>query len=123
MAEAEAHCAGIVAILLGAALVYLRFPKRAREEELLSEYRAHDEARAESAKDAVAQTERFTPHGRCATTRPSSDIRQQAPKIATIQPGIAHNRNERGWNEHAHSCRSSQTHHRPNPRRRRGAAR
>jgi DHA2 family multidrug resistance protein-like MFS transporter len=46
--DQNAYIAGIVAILLGAALVYLRFPKRAREEELLSEYRTHDEARAES---------------------------------------------------------------------------
>jgi MFS transporter, DHA2 family, multidrug resistance protein len=40
--DQNAYLAGIVAILVGAALVYLRFPKRAREEEMLGEYRAQD---------------------------------------------------------------------------------
>jgi DHA2 family multidrug resistance protein-like MFS transporter len=38
----HAYLAGIVAILLGATLVFLRFPKRAREEELLSAYHTQD---------------------------------------------------------------------------------
>jgi Na+/melibiose symporter-like transporter len=39
-----AYTAGIVAILLGAALVYLRFPKRQEERELLARYHAEDTA-------------------------------------------------------------------------------
>jgi len=37
-----AYIAGIVAILLGAALVFFRFPKKEREEELLEQYHAED---------------------------------------------------------------------------------
>jgi EmrB/QacA subfamily drug resistance transporter len=37
-----AYAAGILAIGLGAALVFFRFPKRERERELLAEYRAED---------------------------------------------------------------------------------
>ena len=37
-----AYTAGIVAILLGAALVFFLFPKKEREEELLAQYRAED---------------------------------------------------------------------------------
>jgi predicted MFS family arabinose efflux permease len=40
--DQHAYIAGIVAILLGAALVYLRFPRQRREEELLREYQAQD---------------------------------------------------------------------------------
>ncbi len=40
----HAYLAGIVAILLGATLVFFRFPKREREEELLREYHAQDTA-------------------------------------------------------------------------------
>jgi DHA2 family multidrug resistance protein-like MFS transporter len=51
--EQNAFIAGIVAILLGAALVYVRFPKQRREEELLREYQAQDAARlVESAQRA-----------------------------------------------------------------------
>jgi MFS transporter, DHA2 family, multidrug resistance protein len=39
-----AYTAGILAILLGATLVFLMFPRRQREEELLAEYRALDGA-------------------------------------------------------------------------------
>ncbi|MFI5005667.1 MAG: MFS transporter [Solirubrobacterales bacterium] len=38
----HAYIAGIIAILLGATLVFFRFPKHRREEELLSEYHAQD---------------------------------------------------------------------------------
>jgi MFS transporter, DHA2 family, multidrug resistance protein len=41
----HAYLAGIVAILLGAALVFFRFPSHAREEELLAQYHAQDTAR------------------------------------------------------------------------------
>ncbi len=44
-----AYTAGIVAVLLGAALVYFMFPKRAQEEELLARYHAEDTARHEGA--------------------------------------------------------------------------
>ena len=37
-----AYTAGVVAILLGAALVYLKFPKQAEEEQLLARYHAED---------------------------------------------------------------------------------
>ncbi len=40
-----AYLAGIVAILAGAALVYLRFPGKQAEEDLLASYRAEDSAR------------------------------------------------------------------------------
>ncbi len=62
----HAYLAGIVAILLGATLVFFRFPKRRREEDLLREYRAQDTAR----RDEPAQADfrgrgepRFTPTG------------------------------------------------------------
>jgi MFS transporter, DHA2 family, multidrug resistance protein len=41
-----AYAAGIVAILLGAALVFFRFPKKEQEQALLAEYRAADEGPA-----------------------------------------------------------------------------
>jgi DHA2 family multidrug resistance protein-like MFS transporter len=41
-----AYTAGIVAIALGAALVFFMFPKRQREEELLAEYHSLDSAKA-----------------------------------------------------------------------------
>jgi MFS family permease len=40
-----AYTAGIVAIALGATLVFFMFPKKHREEELLEEYHAHDATR------------------------------------------------------------------------------
>jgi hypothetical protein len=40
----EAYMAGIVAILLGATLVFLRFPKQDEEERLLARYHAEDTA-------------------------------------------------------------------------------
>ena len=40
-----AYLAGIVAVLLGAALVFLKFPKRDDERRLLASYRAEDEAK------------------------------------------------------------------------------
>jgi DHA2 family multidrug resistance protein-like MFS transporter len=43
-----AYTAGILAIALGAALVFFAFPKREREEELLEEYHALDSARPSS---------------------------------------------------------------------------
>jgi DHA2 family multidrug resistance protein-like MFS transporter len=42
--DQNAYTAGIIAILLGAALVYLCFPKHPREQELLSEYHTRDTA-------------------------------------------------------------------------------
>jgi hypothetical protein len=39
-----AYTAGIVAILLGAALVYLRFPRKQEEQELLARYHTEDTA-------------------------------------------------------------------------------
>ncbi|HET6447966.1 MAG TPA: MFS transporter [Conexibacter sp.] len=42
--DAWAFTAGIVAVLLGAALVWLRFPKRAEEQALLARYQAEDAA-------------------------------------------------------------------------------
>jgi MFS transporter, DHA2 family, multidrug resistance protein len=48
-----AYTAGIVAVLLGAAIVYFFFPKRQEEQELLAQYHAQDEAgagRPESAR-------------------------------------------------------------------------
>jgi DHA2 family multidrug resistance protein-like MFS transporter len=39
-----AYTAGIVAILLGAALVFLLFPKKQQEERLLAHYQAEDTA-------------------------------------------------------------------------------
>ena len=43
-----AYGAGLVAVLLGAALVFFLFPKRERERRLLDEYHAHDAAAAAS---------------------------------------------------------------------------
>jgi MFS transporter, DHA2 family, multidrug resistance protein len=49
-----AYLAGIVAVLLGAALVFFAFPKKAQEEALLQRYHAEDVAgaKAEPAIDA-----------------------------------------------------------------------
>ncbi len=44
-----AYTAGIVAIALGATLVFFMFPKKDREEELLEEYHTHDTAMAPTA--------------------------------------------------------------------------
>jgi hypothetical protein len=41
-----AYTAGLVAVLLGATLVYFVFPKKQHEEELLARYHAEDAARA-----------------------------------------------------------------------------
>jgi MFS family permease len=49
-----AYTAGIVAILLGAAIVFLLFPRREREEGLLAGYRAQDAGRQDVGQDAVA---------------------------------------------------------------------
>jgi hypothetical protein len=54
-----AYTAGIVAVLLGAVLVFFMFPKRAQEEELLARYHAEDTARREGA--APAQNRRLDP--------------------------------------------------------------
>jgi MFS transporter, DHA2 family, multidrug resistance protein len=47
-----AYTAGIVAILLGAALVFLLFPKKVQEEQLLAQYHAEDTAAMAEARDA-----------------------------------------------------------------------
>ncbi len=52
--DQHAYIAGIVAILLGATLVFLRFPGREREVRLLGEYRAQDTARAIEPAGGVA---------------------------------------------------------------------
>ncbi len=44
-----AYLAGIVAVLIGAALVFFMFPRKADEERLLEEYHAEDTAAAEPA--------------------------------------------------------------------------
>jgi MFS family permease len=44
-----AYLAGIVAVLLGALLVFFRFPRHEEERRLLASYRAHDAAAAEQA--------------------------------------------------------------------------
>jgi hypothetical protein len=49
-----AYTAGIVAVLLGAVLVYFFFPKHAEEEELIAGYHAEDAAPATRAPDAEA---------------------------------------------------------------------
>jgi MFS transporter, DHA2 family, multidrug resistance protein len=61
----HAYLAGIVAILLGATLVFFRFPKREREEQLLAQYHAQDTARQEPAAAAAQGSgePRFTPTG------------------------------------------------------------
>jgi DHA2 family multidrug resistance protein-like MFS transporter len=48
-----AYTAGIIAILLGAAVVYFLFPRKADEERLLAEYEAQDAARPEATDMAV----------------------------------------------------------------------
>ena len=50
----KAYIAGIVAVLLGAALVFFKFPKKEKEEELLMSYHAQDVADMAAAKEAVA---------------------------------------------------------------------
>jgi MFS family permease len=55
-----AYTAGIVAVLLGAALVFFLFPRREHETELLARYQAEDSAReprAEEVQPAVAKAE------------------------------------------------------------------
>ncbi len=62
----HAYLAGIIAILLGATLVFFRFPKREREEELLAQYHAEDTAPREEPVPGAAHTPgepRFTPTG------------------------------------------------------------
>ncbi len=49
-----AYVAGIAAILIGAAIVFLRFPGRERERELLADYAARDEAAADRGAPALA---------------------------------------------------------------------
>jgi hypothetical protein len=49
-----AYLAGIIAVLLGAALVALRFPRPERERELLASYRAEDESAEAAAPPAAA---------------------------------------------------------------------
>ena len=58
----HAYLAGIIAILLGATLVFFRFPKREREEQLLAEYHAQDTARREEPAATAAGTRRAAIH-------------------------------------------------------------
>jgi len=44
--DAWAYTAGIIAVVLGAAVVFFLFPKGEREKELLAEYEAEDTAPA-----------------------------------------------------------------------------
>ena len=50
-----AYTAGIVAVLLGALLVFFCFPKREREQELLAQYHAEDEAQVAAAAEAATR--------------------------------------------------------------------
>ncbi len=50
-----AYAAGIVAILLGSALVFFLFPKQHQEEDLLARYHAEDVGRLAAAKPAIAE--------------------------------------------------------------------
>ena len=62
----HAYLAGIVAILLGATLVFFRFPKHQREEELLAEYHAQDTAHPAGLAPTAASGRgkpHFTPTG------------------------------------------------------------
>jgi DHA2 family multidrug resistance protein-like MFS transporter len=62
----HAYLAGIIAILLGATLVFFRFPKHEREEQLLAQYHAQDTARREEPAPGAVHTPgepRFTPTG------------------------------------------------------------
>jgi MFS transporter, DHA2 family, multidrug resistance protein len=65
--DQDAYLAGIVAILLGAALVCFCFPRREREEQLLREYQAQDGAPQPAAVSPAAgrrrDEPRFTPTG------------------------------------------------------------
>ncbi len=47
--------AGIVAVLLGAALVWLKFPKRDEERRLLAAYQAEDAADPERVPEAAPE--------------------------------------------------------------------
>jgi len=49
-----AYLAGIVAVLLGAALVFFKFPRRDQEKRLLASYHAQDSAAASKTTEAVA---------------------------------------------------------------------
>ena len=51
-----AYTAGVVAILLGAVLVYFMFPRHDEEERLLASYHAHDTGRATGATATAAPT-------------------------------------------------------------------
>jgi EmrB/QacA subfamily drug resistance transporter len=53
-----AYLAGVIAILLGAALVFFRFPKREAEERLLAAYRAEDAAAVEPGDAPVPAPDR-----------------------------------------------------------------
>jgi MFS transporter, DHA2 family, multidrug resistance protein len=55
-----AYIAGIIAVLLGAALVFLKFPKHDEEKQLLSAYHASDMA-SMAAKAAVPHVQRVAP--------------------------------------------------------------
>jgi MFS transporter, DHA2 family, multidrug resistance protein len=57
-----AYTAGIVAILLGAAVVFFLFPKRDEEEQLLARYHAEDTAAKQDAPETV-ETGRVQPEG------------------------------------------------------------
>ena len=49
-----AYTAGIVAVLIGAVLVFLTFPRRAEERQLLEAYHAEDAASARESPPAPA---------------------------------------------------------------------
>jgi hypothetical protein len=53
--DQQAYIAGILAVLIGAALVFLVFPKPEKESELLEGYRKEDEA-AESEQTGKPET-------------------------------------------------------------------
>jgi EmrB/QacA subfamily drug resistance transporter len=79
-----AYTAGIIAVLLGGTIVFLRFPKREEERRLLAEYAAED-ARAEAAA---------APPGGPAAASPDAGERADAtsdagtPRAGPSQPGV-----------------------------------
>jgi hypothetical protein len=65
-----AYLAGIIAVLIGAALVFLRFPRHAEERDLLAEYHREDTGQASAdpitapTTDHVSDASKGLAHGR-----------------------------------------------------------
>ena len=56
-----AYLAGVIAVLLGATLVFFKFPRKDEEQRLLAEYRTQDEAATQSLVAPVPQTQATQP--------------------------------------------------------------